>query len=247
MLKYGLAFVVLLSAGTLSAKKPIERNIISMGVRGRVTLQQLDDSRAVIQVRTKRGASGDTIRGDGFLPVLVNERKLPIYFGRFGASQLPMLIFGVSDPDRIQDSRVVAYQVTKEGGLIGQKVVPDRSLEHGHTTSVSGGRYDLIALDPELGTIHSVAYQEARFADYLVAFEKLRVRQWEPSIDGFLEVDEGFLRDKRGRLVETMKFRQMNEPFQQRLFLANVSKPAPRQTRVQPVARAVSAPATSVR
>ena len=113
------------------------------------------------------------------------------------------------------------YQLTPGGGMIGQRVVVD---EKGftHSESTSGGRHYLAAVDPRLGAIYSLSYQRASFEGFYHTFEKLRVRQFESSLDAFLETDQGFLRDRYGKIVESSRFNLLNDSQRQRLFVANV-------------------------
>lgn len=215
------AFLLVLALSSASAK-PIERNVTAMGFRGKVILTQLADERVLVEVRTGRVRVTDTVRGHSLFPLLVSGRSQPFYFGRFGTSRFPMLIFGVTDPERIQDSRLVAYQVSPGGALIGQQVIVDDALRHGHSDDVSAGRYQLASVDPRLGALYSVAYQDARFAGVLMTYEKLRVRQWDAALNAFIEADQGFLREKGGRLIESTRFHGLNDRSRNQVFVSNL-------------------------
>ena len=142
-----------ISASAATSKRALEKSISLQGFHGRVGLRQIADDRVVVLVKTGRGVTTDTVRGHSIFPVSVNGRKQPFYAGKFGASKFPMLIFAVTNPDMIQDSRVIAYQLAPGGGMIGQQVIADQNMLHGHTDDVSGGRYQLAAIDPVLGAI----------------------------------------------------------------------------------------------
>lgn len=202
--------------------RSIERTISAMGVKVRLSIKPLDENKALIHIWNAKGGAYDTVQGRGIIPLWIAGKKSQVFFGKFGQSQLPMLIVGLSNPDRIQDSRVLAYEVTKQGALIGQRVFIDESLDRYHTDNTSGGRYDLVMLDPKQGSIHSISYQDAHFTDYTLSFEKLRIRQWEPSFGGFIETDAGFLRDPKGKLIESVRFHQLSDRAREQLFLSNV-------------------------
>jgi hypothetical protein len=224
-MRHVLAIFAVLTYTTASfalPSKPIERAVNTLGVRARVTLTQLSADRVLVEVRTGRQKVTDTVAGRSLYPLLVNGTSQPFYLGRFGASRLPMIIFGVTDPDRVQDSRVIAYQVSSGGALIGQQVVLDDAMRHGHSDDVSGGRYQLASVDPQLGAIYSISYQDARFDGFFVTYEKLRVRQWDPAIGAFIETDQGFLREKNGKLVEAAKFHGLNDRARGQVFAANL-------------------------
>jgi hypothetical protein len=232
LLLFGLLFSVAPTLAFAQAKqKPISRAVNTQGVRGTVTLSQLTPEHVEIVFKTRSGEMRDTMVGKGINPVIVNGRKQNFYVGRFGSSPLPMLVLSLRDPDRIQDSRTLSYQLTPAGGFIGQKVLIDESLEHKYTDNTSGGRHYLAAVDTKLGTIYSLAYQRASFAGFYHTYEKLRVRQWEPSIDAFIETDQGFLRDRKGAIMESGKFNVMSESQRQQIFVANVMPPAPAITK----------------
>lgn len=213
---------LLLAATHLATAKPIERTVSALGFRGKIALTQLADDRVLVDIRNAKIHVTDTVRGHSIFPVLVGGRQQSFYFGRFGGSRFPMLIFGVTDPDRIQDSRVIAYQVGSGGLLMGQQVLVDDAVRHNHTDDVSGGRYQLASLDPQLGAIYSVSYQDARFPGFHRTFEKLRVRQWDADLNGFIETDQGFLRTSDGALVESTKFHSYTDRSRSQVFVANL-------------------------
>jgi hypothetical protein len=215
-------FLAILTISVSLCAKPVERTVNAMGFRGKISLTPLADERVLVEVRAGRVRVTDTVRGHSLFPVLLNGRSQAFYFGRLGASRFPMLVFGVTDPERVQDSRLVAYQVSPGGALIGQQVIVDDALRHGHTDDVSAGRYQLASVDPRLGALYSVAYQDARFAGVLVTYEKLRVRQWDPSLGAFIEADQGFLRERSGRLLESTKFHGLNDRSRSQVFVANL-------------------------
>jgi hypothetical protein len=169
----------------------------------------------------------DTVSGSEIFPVLVNGAKEKFFFGHFGASKLPMLIFAVSDAEHPQQARAVAYQVSPRGSLIGQQVVVDETIDHGHTDNVTSGRYALTAIDPKLGAIYSIASQDARFEGFFVSYEKLRIRQWDPVINSFIETDQGFLRDRSGRLMQSTRFESWNDAERADVFAANLEPKKP--------------------
>src|SRR5438445_7693777 len=105
-------------------KKPINREVHVKHFKGKVILREIGGDKIEVRIRTWR-TTRDTVRGHGLFPILVNGHKEPFYFGKFGASKLPMLVFGVSDPERISESHAVAYQVPPNGALIGQQVIVD--------------------------------------------------------------------------------------------------------------------------
>jgi hypothetical protein len=204
-----------------ASKHSLERSVHIRGFHGHIKLTQLADDRVEVRVRTWR-TTLDTVAGHDVFPLLVSGQRENFFFGRFGASKLPILIFAVSDPDRIQDSRAIGYQVTESGSLIGQQVVVDETVEHGHSDNVTSGRFALAAVDPELGAIYSIAYQDARFEGFFVSYEKLRIRQWEPSIGAFIETDQGFLRDRSGRLLQSTRFHSFSDKERSEIFTANL-------------------------
>ena len=123
-----------------------------------------------------------------------NERK--ILLRSFWCFKTSHAYFCRQDADHPQQARAVAYQVSPRGSLIGQLVVTDESIEHGHTDNVASGRYALTAIDPKLGAIYSIASQDAHFEGFFVTYEKLRIRQWDPALSiHSIETDQGFLRD----------------------------------------------------
>jgi hypothetical protein len=138
-----------------------------------------------------------------------------------------MLIFATSDPERISDTRVLAYQVSPRGSLIGQQVVVDDAIVHGHTDNVTSGRYSLTAIDPKIGAIYSIASQDAHFEGFFVSYEKMRVRQWDPAINSFIETDEGFLRDRSGKLMQSTRFDSWSDAERSAVFVANLEPKKP--------------------
>ncbi len=215
-----------ISASSIIAKpdrKPIVRSLHSKSFAGKISLHELPGDKIEVRIRTWR-TTRDTIAGHALFPVLVNGHKQDFFFGKFGASKLPVLIFAASEADRINESRVLAYQLSPNGALIGQQVIVDEAIHHGHTDELASGRYALAAVDPKLGAIFSIAYQDAHFENYFVSYEKLRVRQWDAAINAFIETDQGFLRDKYGRLVESGKFHSWPERTREELFTSNLSK-----------------------
>jgi len=206
--------------------KPINREVSTKHFKGKIILREIGDDKIEVRMRTWRNTR-DTVRGHGLFPILVNGNKQPFYFGKFGSSKLPMLVFGVSDPERISESHAVAYQVSPNGALIGQQVITDESIQHGHTDNLTIGRYAVAAVDPALGAIYSIAYQEAHFEGYYVSYEKLRVRQWDPAINSFIETDQGFLRDARGKLVEATRFHAWPDNQREAVFAQNLQPVKP--------------------
>ena len=194
--------------------------------KGKIWLTELPDNKIEIRLRTWR-TTRDTVDGHQIFPVLVNGGKQNFYFGHFGASKLPMLIFAVSDAEHPQESKTVAYQVSPRGSLIGQIVVVDESSEHGHTDNVRSGRYALTAIDPKLGAIYAIASQEAHFEGFFISYEKLRVRQWDPAINSFIETDQGFLRDRSGKLMQTTRFDSWSDAERSEVFAANLEPKKP--------------------
>jgi hypothetical protein len=208
------------------ATNPIKREVNTKHFKGKIMLRELGNDKIEVRMRTWRNTR-DTVRGHGLFPVLVAGHKQPFYFGKFGASKLPMLVFGVSDPERITESHALAYQVSPNGALIGQQVVTDESITHGHTDNITIGRYAVASVDPALGAIYSIAYQEARFEGYFVSYEKLRVRQWDPAINSFIETDQGFLRDHNGKLLEASRFHTWPDNQREAIFAANLEPVKP--------------------
>jgi hypothetical protein len=229
-MKQSIVFAILLlfstagSAKTLAGghRSAIDRNVAVKSFKGRVTLSPLGSGRIEVRIRTWR-TTRDTIKGDAIFPLLVNGHREQFYCGRFGGSRIPMLIFAVSDPDRAGESRCLAYQIAPNGALIGQQVVVDESQQHGHSDNVASGRYQLAAIDPQMGAIYSIAYQSAHFEGYYLSYEKIRVRQWDATINCFIESDQGFLRDSRGRLVQATRYQQWPERERESIFAANVA------------------------
>jgi hypothetical protein len=214
------------TAFATSAKHPAERSINMKNFKGKIWLTELPDNKIEIRLRTWR-TTRDTVDGHQIFPVLVNGGKQNFYFGHFGASKLPMLIFAVSDAEHPQESKTVAYQVSPRGSLIGQIVVVDESSEHGHTDNVRSGRYALTAIDPKLGAIYAIASQEAHFEGFFISYEKLRVRQWDPAINSFIETDQGFLRDRSGKLMQTTRFDSWSDAERSEVFAANLEPKKP--------------------
>jgi hypothetical protein len=217
------------SPGQLVAEfaKPSSRSVSTLGVRGVVTVSQISAEQLELRFKTASGETRDTIRGKGIVPLIVNGRKSNFYAGRFGNSLLPMLVLTVRDLDRIQDSRTITYQLTPSGGLIGQRVIIDATTSYKYSDDLSGGRHYLSAIDTKLGAIYSLAYQRASFDNLFITFEKLRVRQWENSMDAFLETDQGFLRDRYGKIMESGRFNMLSERARQQVFVSNVLPPQP--------------------
>jgi len=233
-----LASFLLTNLAVAQEKPLLARKIYAMGVRAKVVIRELDEEHVEIALFTAKGEGGkDTVRARHIIPLFVNGNRAPIYFGKFGGATMPMLIVGLGSADRIQDSKVLAYEVTKQAGLIGQRVLTDAVEGKAYTDNTSGGRYQLAFLDTKLGAIYSISYQDARFGDFATGFEKLRLRQWEPKLDCFIEVDQGFLRDKRNQLIEAFKFHQYSDRGRQQVFLANIRKPVtavPKQVNAAP-------------
>ncbi len=204
-----------------ATRHSFERHLRMRSFSGTIWLTELADSKIEIRIRTWR-TTRDTVPGRELYPVLVRGTKEKFFFGRFGAAKLPMLIFAVTDPERPEECRTLAYEVSPRGTLIGEPVVLDESVKHGHAEEVPSGRYPLTAIDPKLGAIYSIALQEARFEGFFITYEKLRIRQWDPAISSFIETDEGFLRDHGGRLVQTARFDSWTEAERAAIFAANV-------------------------
>lgn len=214
------------AASAQKQTKPVTKSIATLGVRGSVSVNQLTPEHVEVIYKTKSGEMRDTLSGKGIIPLMVNGSKQQFYAGRFGNSSLPMMIVALRDVDRIQDSKTYTYQLTPGGGMIGQRVVVD---EKGftHSDKTSGGRHYLAAVDTKLGAIYSLSYQRAGFEGFYHTFEKLRVRQFESSMDAFLETDQGFLRDRYGKIVESSRFNLLNDTQRQKLFVANVMPASP--------------------
>ncbi len=198
-----------------------ERNVHLKSFKGHVALTELGNGQIEVRIKTWRN-SRDTIRGQSIFPILIHGVKQRFYCGHFGASRQPMLIFAVSDPDRAGESRCLTYQVAPNGALIGQQVVVDDAIKHAHTDQLAIGRYQLTAVNPEIGAIYSIAYQDAHFEGFDVSYEKLRVRQWDGYTNAFIETDQGFLRDARGRLVQATRYREWPDQRRAEVFAANV-------------------------
>ena len=213
------------SASDASPKRhKMARALRMKGFTGKVTLTELSGGDKIeVRIRTWR-TTRDTVRGHKLFPVLVHGERQRFYFGRFGASKLPVLIFAASDPDHVDEYRAMSYQVSPNGALIGQQVVVDDAIVHGHADEVVSGRYQIAAVDPELGAIYSIAYQQAHFEGFFVSYEKLRVRQWEQSINAFIESDQGFLRDRSGNIIESGRFHSYTDHAREALLAANVTK-----------------------
>ncbi len=226
------------SAFATSAKHPVERSINSKNFKGKIWLTELPENKIEIRIRTWR-TTRDTVSGHEVFPLIVVGVKQNFYFGHFGASKLPMLIFAVSDSLNPQESRAVAYQVSPRGSLIGQMVVVDENIEHGHTDNVRSGRYALTAIDPKLGAIYAIASQDARFEGFFVSYEKLRVRQWDPAINSFIETDQGFLRDRSGKLMQSTRFDSWSDAERSDVFAANLEPKKPWMQEKRPVAKAI--------
>ena len=216
--------ILALTATTMLAsshRDGVERSLSMKGFKGRVSLHQLADDKIEVRIRTWR-TSRDTVRGHEIFPVLVNGHKQSFFLGRFGSSKMPMLIFAVSDPDRINESRTLSYQIAPSSTLIGQQVVVDEAIQHSHSDELISGRYPLAGINPEIGAIYSIAYQDAHFEGFFVSYEKLRVRQWDPNINAFIETDQGFLREKNGRLIESTRFHGWPDRTREAVFAENL-------------------------
>jgi hypothetical protein len=214
------------SAIAIPAKHSVERTIRMKNFSGKISLTQVTGDKIEIKIRTWR-TTRDTVRGYEIFPVLVSGGKQKFFFGHFGSSQLPMLIFATNDPKRISDTHVLAYQVSPRGSLIGQQVVVDDAIKHGHTDNVTSGRYSLTAIDPKIGAIYSIASQDAHFEGFFVSYEKMRVRQWDPAINSFIETDEGFLRDRTGKLMQSTRFDSWSDSERSSVFAANLEPKKP--------------------
>jgi hypothetical protein len=222
-----------LAADAQKQTKPVTKSIATLGVRGSLSVNQLTPEHVEVIYKTKSGEMRDTLSGKGIIPLMVNGSKQQFYVGRFGNSSLPMMILALRDVDRIQDSKIYTYQLTPGGGMIGQRVVVDEK-GYTHSESTSGGRHYLAAVDTKLGAIYSLSYQRASFEGFYHTFEKLRVRQFESSLDAFLETDQGFLRDRYGKIVESSRFNLLNDLQRQRLFVANVMPQSPASNASKP-------------
>src|SRR5665213_55125 len=219
-----LLFFTLITAA--SAKHSFERRIRMKGFDGTVCLTELPNNK--IEVRTQTWVTTrDTVNGAEIYLVFAHSVRERFFFGHFGESPLPMLIFAVNDAEDPQLSRAVAYEVTPRGALIGQQVACDESITHGHTDDMTSGQYALTAIDGKLGAIYSIASQDARFERYFVRYEKLRVRQWDPAINSFIETDQGFLRDHDGRLMQSARFDAWSDAERWDVFAANIGSAMP--------------------
>ena len=207
-------------------KHSIERSISVKGFKGKVWLTELPGDKIEVRMRTWR-TTCDTIPGRELFPVLVNDAKEKFFIGKFGASKIPMLIFAVNDAEHPHEVKAIAYQVSPRGSLIGQLVVNDESIDHGHTDNVVCGRYALTAIDPKLGAIYSVSSQSAKFEGFFVTYEKMRVRQWDPTINAFIETDQGFLRDRSGKLMQSTRFESWSDNERSEVFAANLEPHKP--------------------
>jgi hypothetical protein len=227
-----LSITILLSLSAFSSilatqtKHSVERSVRMKNFSGKITLAQVMDNNIEIKIRTWR-TTRDTVPGHEILPVLINGVRKSLFFGHFGGSKLPMLIFAVSDPNRINETHVIAYQVSPRGSLIGQQVIVDDAIVHGHTDNVISGRYSLTAIDPKIGAIYSIASQDAHFEGFFVSYEKMRVRQWDPAINSFIETDEGFLRDRSGKLMQSTRFDSWSDAERSAVFAANLEPKKP--------------------
>ena len=222
-----IIFLLLCSlANADPGKHSVERWINVRGFKGRVWLTEIPNDKIEVKMRTWR-TTCDTVSGHEVFPVLVNGAKEKFFLGKFGASKIPMLIFAVNDAEHPQQVRAVAYQVSPRGSLIGQLVVNDESIDHGHTDNVICGRYALTAIDPKLGAIYSISSQSAKFEGFFVTYEKLRVRQWDPTINAFIETDQGFLRDRSGRLMQSTRFESWSDNERAEVFAANLEPRKP--------------------
>jgi hypothetical protein len=213
--------------------RPVTKTVSTLGVRGSVSVNQLTPEHVEVIYKTKSGEMRDTLSGKGIIPLMVNGSKQQFYAGKFGNATLPMLIVALRDVDRIQDSKTYTYQLTPGGGMIGQRIVTDVN-GFTHSDNTSGGRHYLAAVDTKLGAIYSLSYQRAGFEGFYHTFEKLRVRQFESSMDAFLETDQGFLRDRYGKIIESSRFNLLNDNQKQKLFIANVMPPSPAANAAKP-------------
>ncbi|HET6401523.1 MAG TPA: hypothetical protein VFH95_09010 [Candidatus Kapabacteria bacterium] len=220
-----LCFAISAAAST-PAKRSFERHIRMKGFDGTVCLTELPENEVEVRIRTWT-TTCDTVSGSQVYLVFAHGVKERFFFGHFGESPLPMLIFAISDAEDPQTSRAVAYEVTPRGALIGQQVACDESITHGHTDDVPSGQYALTAIDGKLGAIYSIASQDARFERYFVRYEKLRVRQWDPAINSFIETDQGFLRDRDGRLMQSARFDSWTDEERWDVFAANIGSAMP--------------------
>ena len=237
-----LSVLVFSSVFATPARHFVERSIRMKNFTGKITLTQIADDNIEIKIRTWR-TTRDTVRGHEIFPVLVSGVKQNFFFGHFGSSKLPMLIFAASDPNRISDTHAIAYQISPRGALIGQQVIVDDAIVHGHTDNVTSGRYSLTAIDPKIGAIYSIASQDAHFEGFFVSYEKLRVRQWDPAINSFIEADQGFLRDRSGRLMQSTRFDSWSDAQRSEIFSANLEPKKPWMIEKKPEAKVMPASA----
>ncbi len=222
------------------AKHSFERHIRMKGFHGTVTVSELGNNK--IEVRTQTGSlTRDVVKGGSLAWVYAHGVRERMYFGHFGESPVPMLIFAVNDANRPRETRAVAFQVTDHGALIGQQVAVDETMLHGHTSDVTIGQYGLTGIDGKLGAIYSVASQVARFEGYFVTYEKLRVRQWDPAISSFIETDCGFLRDRDGRLMQSTRFDAASDAERWDVFASNVEGSQPKMLEEQSATKAIPA------
>ncbi|HEY3874817.1 MAG TPA: hypothetical protein VGM92_05040, partial [Candidatus Kapabacteria bacterium] len=228
--------------GKHSLDRSFERSIAVHGFKGKVWLTGLPGGKVEVRMRTWR-TTCDTVPGHEVFPVLVSGRKEKFFLGKFGASKIPMLIFAVNDSEHPQQVRAVAYQVSPRGSLIGQLVVNDESIDHGHTDNIVSGRYALTAIDPKLGAIYSISSQSAKFEGFFVTYEKLRVRQWDLTINAFIETDQGFLRDRSGRLMQSPRFESWSDNERSEVFAANLEPHKPWMAEKKPEAKIIPAQA----
>lgn len=192
----------------------------SKGVAARIIVTQLTHDSLHLEIIVRGDTTREPLRARGMNPLYINGARRQVFFGGFGESSLPLLIFSTNNPDRLGDAKVLCYQVTKHGGLIGHKLATETATGYGET--MSGGRYELAALDPRLGAIYSVAFQRLDFGSFDESFETLRVRQYVKSLGAFIEADQGFVRDRRGKVVGSRDFRSFSERTKRSLFLANI-------------------------
>ncbi len=210
------------------------------GFDGTVCLTELKNDNVEVRIHTWFDTR-DTVRGAHLALVYAHGVRERMFFGHFGESPVPMLVFAVSDAEDPNESRVVAFQVMSSGALIGQQVSVDESITHGHSDDVTSGQYALTGIDGKVGAIYSVASQIARFEGYFVTYEKLRVRQWDPAISSFLETDCGFLRDRDGRLLQSARFDAWSDDERWDAFAANVEASAPKMMSGEAVPKVIPA------
>lgn len=238
--RFFLLFSLLIfsNANAENGKHSLERTISIRGFKGKVWLTELPGDKIEVRMRTWR-TTCDTVPGRQIFPVLVNGSKEKFFLGRFGASKIPMLIFALTDAERPEQVKAVAYQVSPRGSLIGQLVVNDESIDHGHTDGIVCGRYALTAIDPKLGAIYTISQQSAKFEGFFVSYEKLRVRQWDPTINAFIETDQGFLRDRSGRLMQSTRFESWSDNERSQVFAANLDPRKPWYAEKKPEAKII--------